>query len=192
MLRMANDSKRRVPGERLAPIQFTDLHGNTVNLPSSQLVHLQFRRFAGCPVCNLHVQSFARGHQRLRDVGVQTVAFFHSTAAQMMPYQGKLPFPCVPDAERRWYRYFGVERSLTAVLHPRVIGAALKGLATAPSNPFVGGSEQTGLPADFLVDGSNIIVAARYGSHANDQWSVDEVIARARTALEPAPAGNST
>ena len=109
-----------------------------------------------------------------------------------MPYQGKLPFPCVPDAQRRWYRYFGVERSLTAVLHPRVVGAALKGLLTAPSNPFVGGSDQTGLPADLLVDRFNTIVAVRYGSHADDQWSVDDVLALAATALEPGAAGEST
>jgi len=28
------------------------------------LVHLQFRRFAGCPVCNLHLRSFASRHGR--------------------------------------------------------------------------------------------------------------------------------
>jgi len=100
----------------------------------------------------------------------------------MLPYQGQLPFPCVPDPERRWYDYFGVERSVLAIAHPRVIGAALKGLVAAPSNPFVGGGDQTGLPADFLVDRRNVIVAARYGSHANDQWAVDEVLQLARTA----------
>lgn len=174
-------SKRRLVGEQLPSLQFSTLQGDRVELPGTGLVHLQFRRFAGCPVCNLHLQSFGRAQQRIRDAGVLTVAFFHSSAEQMMPYQGKLPFPCVPDADRRWYEYFGVERSLLAVAHPRVIGAALKGLVTAPSNPFVGGGDQTGLPADFLLDPSNVILALRYGSHANDQWTVDEVLALART-----------
>ena len=182
-------SKRRLVGERLPPLQFMDLHRNAVDLPRPQLVHLQFRRFAGCPVCNLHVQTFARADQQLKNAAVLTVAFFHSTAAQMAPYQGKLPFPCVPDAERRWYRYFGVERSLAAVVHPRVIGAALKGLLTAPSNPFVGGLQQTGLPADFMVDRDNVIVATRYGSHANDHWSVDEVLSLAQAASETGRSG---
>lgn len=35
----------------------------------------------------------------------------------------------------------------------RVFGAALKGLVAAPSNPFVGGADQTGLPADFRRTG---------------------------------------
>lgn len=71
--------------------------------------------------------------------------------------------------------------SLLAVAHPRVMGAAIKGLFTAPSNPFVGGTEQRGLPADFLIDRKNVIVAARYGSHANE-WTVDEVLNLARRA----------
>ena len=174
-------SKRRIPGERLPPLEFTSILGETVKMPGADLLHLQFRRFAGCPVCNLHLKTFARAHQRLRSAGVLTVSFFHSTREQMRRYQGELPFPCVPDPERRWYKLFGVERSLFAVVHPRVIGAALKGLVAAPSNPFVGGSDQTGLPADILVDRSNVIVAVRYGSHANDHWSVDDVLALART-----------
>jgi peroxiredoxin len=176
-------SKRRSAGEQLPPLQFTTIQGQKVELPGADLVHLQFRRFAGCPVCNLHLQTFARAHQRLREAGVLTVAFFHSSGEQMRPYQGQLPFPCVPDPQRRWYGLFGVERSLFAVAHPRVVGAALKGLVAAPSNPFVGGADQTGLPADFLVDRGNVIVAARYGSHANDQWSVDEVLTVARSTL---------
>lgn len=174
-------SKRRSAGEQLPPLQFTSIQGATLQLPAADLVHLQFRRFAGCPVCNLHLQTFARGHQRLRDAGVLTVAFFHSTAEQMRPYQGQLPFPCVADPERRWYDLLGLERSLFAVAHPRVVAAALKGLVVAPSNPFVGGADQTGLPGDFLIDRNNVIVGARYGSHANDQWSVDDVIELART-----------
>lgn len=178
-------STRRLVGEQLPSLRFIDLQGDSVNLPAAVTVHLQFRRFAGCPVCNLHLQTFARAQQRLRQAGVLTVAFFHSTVEQMMPYQGRLPFACVPDPDRHWYRYFGVERSWVAVAHPRVIGAALKGLLTAPSNPFVGGSDQTGLPADFLVDRRNVIVASRYGAHANDQWSVDDVLGVAGVLGKP-------
>jgi len=175
-------SKRRLAGEQLPSLQFATLRGERVELPGTSMIHLQFRRFAGCPVCNLHLQTFARAHQRLADAGILTVAFFHSTSKQMMPFQGQLPFPCVADPERRWYSYFGVERSLLAVAHPRVIGAALKGLIAAPSNPLVGGRDQTGLPADFLVSRSSVIVAARYGSHANDQWTVDDVLQLAGAA----------
>jgi hypothetical protein len=37
-----------------------------------------------------------------------------------------------------------------------------------------------GLPADFLVSSGGQLVASHYGTHASDQWSVDEVLALAR------------
>jgi len=167
---------RRSVGDKLAPFQLSTLAHGIVDVPDSTLVHLQFRRFAGCPVCNLHLRRFAEGQDRLQAADVRTVAFFHSPAALMLPYQGALPFATVPDPERRWYRQFGVERSACAVVHPQVIWSALRGLFDAPSNPFAGGSDQTGLPADFLIDSGGVIIALHYGRHADDQWSLDEVL----------------
>jgi len=37
-----------------------------------------------------------------------------------------------------------------------------------------------GLPADFLVAQDGRILALKYGVHANDQWSVDELLSLAR------------
>jgi peroxiredoxin len=168
---------RRRPGERLAAHHFETLAHGTVSVPAATNIHLQFRRFAGCPVCNLHLRTFARAAADLAAADVQTIAFFHSSADSMRPYQGDLPFPVVPDPDRRWYAEFGVERAMFAIAHPWVMWAAVKGLVLAPSNPFAGGSVQTGLPADFLIDRTGTIVAVHYGAHANDQWRVDQVIA---------------
>lgn len=172
-------SFRRSAGERLAAIELSTLAHGLLRVPGPQRFHLQFRRFAGCPICNLHLRSFAEGHGRLEAAGLRTVAFFHSSAALMLPYQGSLPFPTVPDPERRWYRHFGVERSLLAVVHPRAMLSALRGLASAPSNPLAGGTDPNGLPADFLIDPGGTIAAVHYGEHADDQWSVDELLALA-------------
>jgi hypothetical protein len=60
------------------------------------------------------------------------------------------------------------------------VWSALRGLVGAPSNPLAGGGDQTGLPADFLIDAGGVIVGAHYGRHADDQWSLDEVLVRAR------------
>jgi hypothetical protein len=43
-----------------------------------------------------------------------------------------------------------------------------------PLNPK-GGS--LGLPADFLIATDGRVLACKYGSHAFDQWSVDEILA---------------
>jgi hypothetical protein len=39
-----------------------------------------------------------------------------------------------------------------------------------------------GLPGDFLIAPSGQIKAVKYGTHAYDQWPVDELIALAKGA----------
>lgn len=177
---MGNQQRtRRVVGERLAPFTLETLSHGQVRVPADGLVHLQFRRFAGCPVCSLHLRSFAAGIARLDAAGVRTVAFFHSTAASMRSYQGELPFPVVPDPERSWYERFGVERAISGLLHPSAVWAGFRGLVSAASNPLAGEGGVDGLPADFLLDAGGTIRALSYGAHANDQWSLEQVIALA-------------
>jgi hypothetical protein len=44
-----------------------------------------------------------------------------------------------------------------------------------------------GLPADFLISPEGIVLEAHYGEHADDQWSVDDVLSiAARYARSPA------
>ena len=178
-----NPLSRRQVSEPVAAFSVETLSHGPLRIPEpSVFTHLQFRRFAGCPVCNLHLKQFARGKASLELAGIRTIAFFHSSAEQMRPYQGDLELATVADPERVWYRRFGVERSALAVLHPSVIKSALTGLISAPSNPFAGGGDQTGLPADFLISPDGKLVALHYGSHADDQWSVEELIAHKHAA----------
>lgn len=40
--------------------------GDVVPIPDPErLIHLQFRRFAGCPICNLHLRSIVRRHDEI-------------------------------------------------------------------------------------------------------------------------------
>src|SRR3954454_280415 len=103
---------RLEPGAVVAARSLLTVAGVPVSLPDpDRLTHLQFRRFAGCPICNLHLRSFAKGVAQLDAAGIRIIAFFHSSAESMRPYHADLPFPVVPDLERRWYERFGVERS---------------------------------------------------------------------------------
>ena len=50
----------------IAPVlSLLNIHGAKVSIPDakSKWVHLQFRRFAGCPICNLHLQSFLQRYK---------------------------------------------------------------------------------------------------------------------------------
>ena len=49
-----------------------------------------------------------------------------------------------------------------------------------PPQSDTGEGGHTGLPADFLIAPNGRILACKYGSHANDQWTFDEVLDQAR------------
>ncbi|SDM65729.1 peroxiredoxin-like family protein [Allokutzneria albata] len=157
--------------------------GERVRVPDpDRLVHLQFRRFAGCPVCNLHLQSVVRRHGEITAAGIREVVFFHSPADELREYD--LPFAVIADPEKRYYREYGVESSRRALLHPRTWGAILRGSALTvlgrfrpPASKQDGG--RLGLPADFLLDRDGSVLASKHGEHAYDQWSVDELLALA-------------
>jgi peroxiredoxin len=173
-------------GDTIAPRVLTTIHSEAVPIPDPQrLVHLQFRRYAGCPICNVHLRSMARRHDDIRAAEIRQVAVFHSPAEDMLPHQGDLPFAVVADPERLLYAEFGVEASRRAVTHPRawtmpfnpgVYPVVLRGLRNGGSPGPRHGETVLGLPADFLIDPAGRVVALRYGRHANDQWSVDELI----------------
>jgi hypothetical protein len=91
------------------------------------------------------------------------------------------------------YRRFGVERRLRSLLSTRALRAALAGETAAvgtrstkrgalgPIKPTGG---RLGLPADFLIAPDGRVAALKYGRHAYDQWTVDELIDHAH----PVPA----
>jgi peroxiredoxin len=178
---------QRTP-DRVDLRKLTTVTGRQIVVPDpDRLIHLQFRRFAGCPICNLHLQSFAARHDEITAARVQEVVFFHSSAADLYPHTADLPFAVIADPTKRYYREFGVESNRHALLHPRAAAAAVRGSAAtlrgrySPPALFPAGG-RLGLPADFLIDPQGRVLASKYGTHAFDQWSVDELLARAAAA----------
>lgn len=168
------------------PRELVGATGERVLVPDpDRLAHLQFRRFAGCPICNLHLRSFTQRHAEIAAAGVREVVFFHSPVEELRPHAADLPFPLIPDPDKRYYAEFGVESGRRSLLDPRAWGAIVRGAALTlagrfrpPANHQENG--RLGLPADFLVDPTGRILASRYGAHADDQWSVDELLAHVR------------
>ena len=169
-------------GDVVAPRKLTTIDGNDVGVPAPDaIVHLQFRRFAGCPICSLHLREVARRHREIADAGVTEVVLFHSAADQLRRYQADLPFAVVADPDREVYKEFGVESSLRSLLHPRAFLAAARsvrpGKLRAALSP---GEDHAGKPADFLIGPDGTVRARKYGVHPDDQWSVDEMLVLAR------------
>ncbi|SEE68097.1 Peroxiredoxin [Ruania alba] len=173
------------------PYRSLDAAGESgaVEVPDSErLMHLQFRRYAGCPICNRHLRFFVDRHDEIRRAGIAEVAVFHSSHEVLTPLALGFPFPLIPDPGKHLYREFGVEQSWRAITHPKAWLAATAGwLKQPPSLPADDGSGHLGLPADFLIAPDARILAVGYGAHADDHWSVDDVL---RLAAEAGSAGN--
>jgi peroxiredoxin len=170
------------PGDVLAERELRTITGEPVHLPHPErLTHLQFRRYATCPLCNLHLRSITQRHDEILAAGVREVVVFHSPAEELLEYQVELPFAVIADPDKRLYREFGVEATPRALLHPRVwlpgIRAAIHGRRLVPARPHGG---VLGLPADFLLSPGNRVLARKYGTHAYDQWTVNELLDHAR------------
>jgi peroxiredoxin len=172
-------------GAKIPQRNLNAINGQPVTLPApAGRTHLQFRRFAACPICHLHLRSFANRSQELAGAGITEVVFFHSAADELGGYQSMLPFTVIADPGKEHYRQFGVEASWRALAHPRAWWAAVRGGAALlhrddPHSAGVGfgdGTTHLGLPADFLLDPDGTVVALHYGRHADDQWSVDQLL----------------
>lgn len=162
------------------------MNGRPVKVPAKRRrTHLQVRRFAGCPICHLQLCSFADRHQEIADAGLVEVVLLRSPDDELRGYQPLLPFAVVADPDWVLCRAFGVETGLRALAHPRAWWDTIRGGAAVllhrndPDDAGVGrtyGTTHLGLPADFLIDPDGTVVAAHYGHHADDQWSVDELL----------------
>ncbi|MGW6548079.1 peroxiredoxin-like family protein [Streptomyces massasporeus] len=190
------------PGSTVTERRIDTVSGGSVGVPESErLVHLQFRRFAGCPVCHLHLRSVVRRHAEIEAAGVREVVVFHSSAEELLRHTADLPFAVVADPGKRLYAEFGVESAPRALLSPRawgpIVGAVLsgawevlRGRERLPATRQPGG--RLGLPADFLIGPDGRVLAAKYGEHVNDQWPVDELLRLAsshRPSADQLPAG---
>ena len=173
-------------GQSLPVAEVTSIGGETISFKKpDQLLHVQFRRFAGCPICDLHLHSFVQRHGELTSHDIKEVVFFHSTKEELQQYESNLPFAVIADPTKAIYSKVGVEASLWGSLHPLgliqfpyVMYKFLTGLwagtrSMPPSDPTGG---RMGMPADFLVGKDGKIVAVKYGQHPSDHWSVDEVL----------------
>lgn len=169
---------RKLTNGNLIPKQvWQDAYGHDVSIPSpAGLTHLQFRRYSGCAVCNLHLQSFISRQQELNAAGIYEVVIFNSTREHILDDLPQSPFPIIADPRRYFYKEFGVETSPLAVFNPSVWLPAIKGALKFGVQLPRDHETMNGLPADFLIDSQSKVIAAHYGKHAYDQWSIEELL----------------
>lgn len=177
------------PGDTIDAVELRSIKGATIALPDPErLVHLQFRRFAGCPICNVHLQTIIKRHDEITAAGIREVVLFHSTPEEFAEYVDDMPFDLVADPDRTQYQRFGVETSVRSVADLRsavpivkgILDPSLRGKLRLKAGMHTANGGHMGLPADVLIDRDGTVIDARYGKHAGDQWSVDELLERAK------------
>ena len=170
-------------GQKIADFSVLTIGGQNISVPDDSLkaTHLQFRRFAGCPICNFHLQTFFKSREAIQGAGIREVIFFHSSEGELRKYQKEFAFATVADPKKSFYAKFGVGRSIWAGLHPKALWAGLKGMLMGKMGLKMENGPM-GLPADILIDRFGTVIAAKYGAHAYDQWGVDELLSLAKQA----------
>lgn len=168
---------RLTVGAMVSKTGLVNIKGAAVAIPKpGQLTHLQFRRFAGCPICNLHLQSFFKRADELQTNNIHEVIVFHASKEKMLESVVDVPFDLIADPSRTLYQAFGVESSWKALLSWNAMKNGMKGMKKFGLKTPQSLEAELGLPADFLIDENGTIVALKYGEHADDQWSVDTLL----------------
>lgn len=119
-------TKKLKAGDVFPTMSLTTARGKELSIPvpGSKFTHVQFRRFSGCPICNTHIASLRAAANKLQEMGIHEVLFFHSTTSEVQSFHNDLPFEAIADPDKRFYRQVGAEQSYFASLHPSALWAA--------------------------------------------------------------------
>src|SRR5436853_6160166 len=98
------------PGDIVPATILESVTGEPIKLPDpNRLVHLQFRRFVDCPICNTHIAKQRGRAREIEAAGINEVTVFHSSAKSIRSYQKDVPFVLVGDPKKALYKEVGVE-----------------------------------------------------------------------------------
>lgn len=145
--------------------------------PRSPVV-VSFTRYAGCPVCQLHVGRIAAAMPefRARSCGVWMV--FQSTPERLRAAMDRWQpgFAAVADPAAGLYDAFGAAASLAGYVHPRSLLALVRATAAGKRHGRFEGREAQ-MPADFVLDPGGRIALAHYGGDVGDDAPVAALLA---------------
>lgn len=158
-------------------LDLVDIHGLPVMLSSrGRVTLLSFFRDAACPFCNFRIYELTSRHAELAPRGLDIVAVFSASRADVLRFAGHRPrpFQIAADPTSSAHELYGIERSLWRKLKAIVtrMPTLLKGLRLVG---LVGLDTGNLMPADFLIDERGRIVEAYYGRDAGDRIPLERV-----------------
>ncbi len=135
---------------------------------------LSFFRYASCPACNLRVQNLLQEYDEMQENGMSILTVFESPKESILKYVGKteLPFPIIPDPERKLYKLYGVESSWLGFIMggPTIMKALWNGFLPGKME-----GDKAIIPADFLINPDGTIHTVYYGKNIGDHLPTQRI-----------------
>ena len=157
-------------------LEFRDIYGEPVHIGQGRRTLLCFFRDAACPFCNYRIYELTQQHKGLLALGLDIVAVFASSEADVKRFVARhpRPFTVVADPTATAHLRYGVERSFMRKLKAIVtrVPTLIKGLSIVG---WAGLNTNNLMPADFLIDEEGRIVETYYGSDAGDRIPFERV-----------------
>jgi peroxiredoxin len=153
--------------------------GNPISLDDYQgkVVNLKFFRYASCPVGNYLVDEYNALGRDLDDAGVTTLIVLHASKESCNnKLKAKNKYTIIADPEKHIFDLYQIEKSWWGIIAPNLYPSYIKAIGKGFFSPKLLGNEggDTGMPADFLIDGAGTIRYAHYGRHASDSTSASD------------------
>jgi peroxiredoxin len=166
-------------------LDLVDIHGQPIMTSSrGRLTLLSFFRDAACPFCNFRIYELTNQHAELAARGLDIVAVFSASQADVLRFAGHRPrpFQIAADPTSSAHELYGIERSLWRKLKAIVtrVPTLLKGMRLVG---LAGLNTSNLMPADFLINEHGRIIEAYYGRDAGDRIPLERVeqfLSRAR------------
>ncbi|KQZ69207.1 redoxin domain-containing protein [Rhodanobacter sp. FDAARGOS 1247] len=158
-------------------LDLVDIHGRPIAIHrAGRLTLLSFFRDAACPFCNFRIYELTSEHAALAARGLDIVAVFSASQADVLRFAGHRPrpFPLAADPTSRAHEIYGIERSLWRKLKAIVtrVPTLLRGMRLVG---LAGLNTSNLMPADFVIDEHGRIVEAYYGRDAGDRIPLERV-----------------
>jgi peroxiredoxin Q/BCP len=167
---------RLIAPSQAPSLDLIDIYGDPVRIGQGRRTLLCFFRDAACPFCNYRIYELTQQHKGLVALGLDIVAVFASSDAEVKRFVARhpRPFAVVADPAATAHLRYGIERSFLRKLKavftrvPTLLkGLSIVGLAGLQTNNL--------MPADFLIDEEGRIVETYYGSDAGDRIPFERV-----------------
>jgi len=165
-----------------------DVLGNKVKLNKilkNSNVLITFLRPIWCPICNARTHELIEYYQEMKEKGIEVIAVYPSSEEKLRGYVKdiEIPFIVIADPEEELFKLYGVERSEAkykrVMKEERALNALKRGqeLYKKHGNNYGGSKNVTAaiIPADFIINQSQIIKVAHYGGFVGDHIRVTNI-----------------